>query len=520
MRITTRGGNLCVARKTFIGRVGFPTVEERAPTTNVPGAIVAWRKLGVHDFPGTGLEKFADLSTRYKFVKAVIRYVPATSANVSGQIGIGFDLDPAFKFPPGDVDSRLVTLRAKKNATWGNVYDTLSCALPQSGKVDYYNEPNSQDLKVNIQATFFVMIFVEVRNTLDGSLWNGNFGSLELDWEVEYKIPRVVLKRGDGPKTNIAIMGTSNAGAWSPGTYLLDFGTGSAPNTQVCGVIVRTYSDRIFGLATGEQYYMSRVPTDPAFPSGKQDWMLFQTLLGAQRRDFTDMVQWSSEAQGEIVEIQWLAYGPETGEYNDTNAEQTTMQVLSVADSMGEIDAVVRTRDPRFQSAQYYCQILGLNEEGESGKDLNAFVAMTGDGPTFRTIPFTENLAMITASGDQIKQASGWSDEDFLLFLGREFRSAALFTLLITNLGTIIRFGSMFLRAIRVGIAIKRAFQDNGFLKKVKWNDDFHENKRRGLHTQLQVMMLPSTATSAQEKGVDNITLATRILSVADETFV
>lgn len=442
---------------------------------NKTGAIISEFNINPARVQATVLPLYAMMFQRFKFRSVRVEYVPATSAVVSGQIGMMMSTDPA-EMLSGDPEALLRQMYSFQGAKIFNVYDNASIYLPHSSKPDYYCSPDSADLKNNLQGVFYAVIMAPIAD-MEGKPWTKPFGTFKLHFDCEFKIARLtdagLTWIGSQGQWSTELRGPADAYDGPEPDYWLSFQTGSEPTTVVSSIIFRYITDTVYGLETGIKYFMKKV-TKPSV-EGQIRYTLYTTLVGAQRSEKLDLVSWSAAFTGEDTLVgDWSPYGPEPEGLADPHPP--IMSVTAKGYPNDDVDAVVKTTDPKYTADAYMCSVSG--DVPTASDDVSASVLIAGDLENPETITAATKLTFVRSTGENILKISGWDASKFQLACKVAYSPKGLFSFLFTVTGLIVRVLSTVEQLITVSLKVKRAITGNvdNQLRKVKWNDTFHAN--------------------------------------------
>ncbi|APG76596.1 hypothetical protein 3 [Wenling tombus-like virus 5] len=145
-------------------------------------------------FKGTRVSALGELYEKYRYRRAVVRYVPALPATVGGQLLAYVDQDP--KDDPREVQD-LKALRAMASSSSGaqawNLPLAKSITMPGTNENKwYYTGHQEENPRLSVQGVLHLLQMTDAVGT-DGQPLAANSvaGTLYLDWVLEFKTPQM-----------------------------------------------------------------------------------------------------------------------------------------------------------------------------------------------------------------------------------------------------------------------------------------------------------------------------------------
>jgi len=349
-------------------------------------------------------------------------------------------------------------MNAHKNKRFFHVFDRVEIPLPRTEKADYYCDDKGQDIRLNNQAIFHLAIVAPIVGQT-GVPWEGAVGSLMIDWEVEYKIPRIE-NQNQFTVNDIGTFRLERPIIAFDGEVLY-YESGAFPETQaMIATIVGIEKGSAPGLTPGSVLFMGRV--DIEVDSDEPRWVLFNNLSSAQKLDYNDSVKpLSSQAggQGTTVKINFTPIGPKIEDQIDN--DETTFR--TTVEEGGNTVCTGGVQDRRYQANEYLAQYQGLAASttsgvNEPGSDL---VKINPNGEEL-TLVRNEELIYRRVNTDALIAKFGIDPLTFDGLFGIQFADRPKFLgLLVTAFGWIVKAVSVINTTINIGLKIKRVLEES-----------------------------------------------------------
>ena len=462
-------GGVTITGQDYIRNVTFRDDPENL---NFSGAVVGAHFLNPWRFPGSRLSQFANLYQKYVFKKAKIRYIPAVPATVAGQMIICFDTDPTYA-PLGSSDGVIRSMMAHKNRKIFHVFDDISMDLPLAGRVPLFCDEKGQDLRLNNQAVFWIaMVAPTVTGT--GEEWKAAVGSFVIEWEVEFMTQRIEKMQSETVGDQVTLdFERFDRGSWK---YALFPTAGATPTTQA-GIFIPQAVGNTFGLSRGVAYYYGKVTwTDP---QGQTDrfFILFATLVGAQRLDPDDQI-YLDESTGENANVigKWTAVGPASGTRSGEPDNSASFSASVVGEANGLVYAAPVVTSNVFQAKEYLVSIDGgaSNSTGSSS-DNGAIPGVEPFPGGFQALGAQEPLVYGVVPTDSLleyvkTQYPGVTRDMLLIAFGYPLgRAVGFISALVTATGLLVRVLTTVTTVVRMTLTVKREVVETvgQFLKKI-----------------------------------------------------
>lgn len=459
MKVQWGSDRVHISGQEFLSTIEF---QEPPNNRNFAGATVLMVAGNPLRFPGSRLTQFANLFQRFKFKNFVVRYVPAVPATTAGQLIMAFDTDPTWA-PVGSSQEVLRAMMAHKNRQIFHVFDDKRAQLPATDKADYYCDAKGQDLRLNNQFIFWLCVMAPVVTNNGGQ--SGTVGSLMLEWDCEFKIPRIETPQRIDAGNVCNFLSNAYTGAGSEA--LLDFASGSRPTTQ-CFTVIFTNIQALEGIEIGVPYFAASNVCD--LDDQASSYLLFGTLRGAQQGDAGDLIDLQVGGSGQNIRALWWPWGPPSGVRQANTLVATLTATGTAPTTMTALNMDIN--DPRFQSGSYLLKYRGASAS-QTGNYADLFASPDGVAPA-DYLSDGELLTYTAIEAETLVGIVGCSpDELCTMFALKEYNPKQFIGTIVTVAGQIVQIAAAVATVANISMNIVKSIRQGTGLQKLQrcdWN--------------------------------------------------
>ena len=480
-----------VAHSAFLGTVGFAAGQLK--TRNLQGSILCTFMFSPRDpmFVGTPMGKFAEIFQRWKPIRAVMRFTPVVTYFVPGQLVMGWNKNPISDLW-GSATSIVQSMKAREGSLFSQAFTPQNLTMPTSyGQSLLYNDAKGVEPRLNTAARFDVVVVSPILKP-DGGLWEGELGTLWLDFEVDFQ--HLDVKPGTGPTIEFEAVVQYND---EENTF--EVIEGSNPGTAL-GYFTFRDPGALVSVSPGSQWAYN---FDVATTNRDQNkFQLFGTYTGAVMKDYEDALVPEIVGVSTLVTGTWTPLGPQLGARTGNDSTVIIRGTSQAEDQVSVVPAVFETTDRRVPiDGSALVELVGTNSFGSTQRDPIETIVENEIG--FEVgVPSDMQLTLYNANTQQVftqlqKVPGGFTQAEFLSVFGKSPSTKTFIGMLFSSALKVVRIASTVAEIVTVTLKVVRTI--------------------RGLNAETMISQLIDANIAAFTAARDKVTLRVMQDNIRDE---
>ena len=420
-----------------------------------------------------------------------MRFTPVVTYFVPGQLVMGWNKNPISDLW-GSSTSIVQSMKAREGSLFSQAFTPQNLTMPTSqGQALLYNDSKGVEPRLNTAARFDVVVVSPILKP-DGGLWEGELGTLWLDFEVDFQ--HLDVKPGTGPTIDFEVVAQYND---EENTF--EIIEGSNPGT---GLGYFTFRDpgALISVSPGSQWAYSFDPITSNRDVNK--FALYGTYSGALLKDSEDALVPEIVGIATQVTGTWTPLGPQLGA---RTGNDTTLIIRGTSQAEGAtniVPTVFETNDRRVTGdGAALVELVGTNSIGTNQRDPLESVVENEVGLVVG-VPSDMQLTLYNANTQQLFTAlqqlpGGFSENEFFQVFGKVPSTKTFVGILFSAALKAVRIAAIVAEVVSVTLKVIRTI--------------------RGLNSETMIARLVAANTALLTAARDQITLQEAQFALKDE---